>query len=100
MHLDLHNARLLSRGLLLQVALLSLASNKLTGTVPVEIGLLVEAGMTELDLLSLNLTGVIPESICYLRSSNCSEANPGWGYSLAFDCSETLCGCDCNCSVV
>ena len=92
---------------------LILSANALTGPIPEEIGSLPDleelwlqenalsgALPASLPLLASNatllvfniggnplLTGEVPEEICTLDAG-----------SLSFDCSESLCGCDCACA--
>lgn len=64
---------------------LSLAQNELMmGTVPTELAAIPT--LQTLDLTGLDfVTGVIPEGLCEVEG-------------LMFDCSESLCGCDCACA--
>jgi len=76
-------------GLLSSLFFLWLQGNQLSGAVPQELFALAEGGL----LADLNVTGnpllsgVIPESICFLNMS------------FDFDCTPFLCGCDCACGV-
>jgi Leucine-rich repeat (LRR) protein len=58
--------------------------NLLTGSLPFELTRLA-GNMTELNLEhNVHLSGIIPEDLCFIET-------------LRFNCSSTLCGCDCGC---
>ena len=62
----------------------------LTGTIPIELGALVSNhSLHELSLSDNSLKGTIPSDICALQSLPSRY--------LDFDCSSTLCGCNCTC---
>lgn len=64
----------------------------LSGTIPVELEMLVDLGLFDVKLFNTSLTGVVPGAFCHLGTPNCTDCR------LEFDCSITLCGCDCACS--
>jgi hypothetical protein len=72
----------------------------LTGSIPSELSLL--SSLRYLDLRnSSGLSGTIPNELCYLQNASCSFVDwwgATWNCTLEFDCTETLCGCDCPCA--
>ncbi|CAB9510196.1 LRR receptor-like serine threonine-protein kinase [Seminavis robusta] len=79
-------------GLLSELISLSLADNELSGKLPTEVGTLVAskepgASFENLNISGNGFSGTIPLDVC-LAGSN----------ALSFDCSDSLCGCDCSCS--
>jgi hypothetical protein len=104
---------------------LDIAGNSLSGTIPSSFGQLAHLAWLDLSYLAMltgpipselalmtslryfdltgsgGLSGIIPTDLCYLQnSSSCFFLDWfGVNYSchLAFDCSDTLCGCDCPC---
>jgi hypothetical protein len=75
----------------------------LTGSIPSELALLTS--LKHLDLHgSGGLSGTIPDVLCYLQNSSCTFYDREVVFyeelipcTLDFDCSDTLCGCDCPC---
>ena len=94
-----------SLGLLTHLKIFRVDNNRLEGSIPMEIQSLASRG----SLVSLNLTGntfsgmINNAELCDMGSL----ANRSWfrhtgdlsyfDCSLDFDCSDTLCGCDCSC---
>lgn len=73
-------------------------NNSLTGTIPTEIGQLMSRGLFDFQVQdNLGIVGTIPSDLCGLNNETCTTF---WGApcTLGFECSETLCGCDCSCS--
>lgn len=70
---------------------LQLSHNSFTGSIPSEMW----TGPRQWRILSLGgnpeLTGTIPDSLCYQAGNNTLE--------LEFDCTGHLCGCNCSCLV-
>lgn len=88
-------------GLLTQTKHLSLNSNDFAGSIPSQLWQLIE--LKQLDLSGLaQLSGTVPEFLCYLQTNISCYSDPYFETttecSLAFDCSEVLCGCHCECS--
>ncbi|CAB9521020.1 Leucine Rich Repeat [Seminavis robusta] len=82
---------------------LTFANNSLSGTVPQELSRLQH----HLHTLTLEgnplLTGTIPHGVCNMNGTcighvigQCDSVYQG-PFGLFFDCTETLCGCDCPC---
>jgi hypothetical protein len=75
----------------INATVLNLADNDLRGGIPQEVANLplVTNGLLQLLNISSNvqLTGTIPEPLC-----NVSE-----GFSFLYDCTDSLCGCECSC---
>ncbi|CAB9504112.1 leucine rich repeat [Seminavis robusta] len=46
---------------------------------------------------SPGLVGSIPEKLCFLQNSSCSFGEDDDQCYIDFDCSNLLCGCDCEC---
>lgn len=111
-------------GCLVLLQELSFLGNDLTGTIPLQIGGLQSLELLDLanntfsgvvpeELSSLSkslysvrlegnwlLSGIIPEDLCHVEGT-CSESalNPCEAdRGLTFDCSTTLCGCNCTCT--
>jgi Leucine-rich repeat (LRR) protein len=90
-----------SLGHLTHMAWLDLSDlTMLTGSIPSELALLTSLRFFNLSGSS-GLSGSIPFDFCHLQDSlSCSFINWfGQNYScyLDFDCTDTLCGCDCPC---
>lgn len=83
------------------LTLLSLGDNDLSGEIPGELSTLV-ANET---LISIHVTGnpllsgEIPQEMCEVGLGIENFICPGWLRicGVAFDCSDSLCGCDCPC---
>jgi hypothetical protein len=73
----------------------------LTGSIPSELALLTSLGHVNLSR-SRGLFGSIPFDLCYLQNSSSCTFIDWYGQNiscnLGFDCTDTLCGCDCPCS--
>ena len=64
------------------LTMLSVNDNYLTGTLPKKLN----RTFVLINLFNTQISGVIPESIC-------------WSPQLFHECNELLCGCSCNCTV-
>lgn len=63
------------------------ADTDLSGSIPDEFGFLASSGsLLEVFLTNTDISGTLPEGLCNLQQE-----------FLRFDCSESLCGCDCIC---
>ena len=65
-----------------------LDDNKLTGTLPTELGKLKKLKSLELD--TNQFTGSVPLEVCSLKENELLE-------TLAVECDEVMCTCDCDC---
>lgn len=91
-------------GLLTDLKELHLPYNALTGTIPLEMSTLVAYYNLSSFHVEGNplLGGVLAHGLCMLQNSSCTyvDALMPWksnNCSLDFDCSNRLCGCDCEC---
>ena len=77
--------------------LIDLSSNKLSGTIPDELGQLVSSPLSELVLSKNQLSGTVPDGLCTIphHTTGCHRR---FKCALSFDCSDKLCGCDCSCN--
>lgn len=99
-------------GLLTSLIELDLSNSSLTGTISNELGALVNSSsLLYLDISGTAISGTIPEGLCALNAHNgtCSYEREFLAVllwdpvitrecALIFDCSATLCGCNCDCS--
>jgi Leucine-rich repeat (LRR) protein len=72
-------------GLLENLSHFVMDTNQLTGEIPEE--LMNLPLMEQLDVTNNKLSGVVPEGLCAAYDSSV----------FRFDCSASLCGCDCDC---
>lgn len=88
-------------GRLTSLGRLSIGNNSLTGTIPATLAHLQES-LYHLDVQHNDgLSGTFPESLCTI-SGTCISHNLrpqcAPGTHVAFDCTDSFCGCDCSCS--
>ena len=91
------------KGQNLEFVRFSVSNNSLTGSVPSELGLLASNGILVDFNISGNpgMTGVLPEELCSLQNDTSCEykvLSDFYPCLFNFDCTETLCGCQCECS--
>jgi hypothetical protein len=78
-------------GALFALTTLALSSNQLTATLPTELGLLSNLDSSYPILLGNNsLSGVVPGELCQLKRANAFE--------LRIDCDDVECNCSCSCA--
>lgn len=90
-------------GLLTNLGRLSLRQNQFSGALPTELSLLAgSAGsLYELDVSDNTLSGKVADGLCWVgANATCPSFPylPAYECSFHFDCSASLCGCDCPCS--
>lgn len=64
------------------LGVINVENNRLSGALPSEVGLL--STLFALHLGNTTITGSVPSGVCSVQD-------------LIFDCSDTLCGCACDC---
>ena len=72
-------------GQLVAIEKMWLYSTEISGDVPTELGRLFNLDV--LNIQDTNIIGTVPESLCDIET-------------FLFDCSEQLCGCECQCRSV
>ncbi|CAB9511152.1 Leucine Rich Repeat [Seminavis robusta] len=82
--------------------LVSLQNNQLTGTLPAEFDPRSSGPQGALNIVGNNLTGSIPEGLCFLMSPSCNWSSPSMEGSFPchfnYDCEELVCSCEtCTC---
>jgi hypothetical protein len=104
-------------GGLTNLGALDFSGTSLSGTIPSELGRLAaiialqDAPLLEgsipsefTSLVGLNilgshgLTGTLPKGLCHLQNATSCNHLIGIDCILEFDCSDTLCGCNCTCA--
>ena len=89
-------------GTLSSLVAVHLDATSLTGTIPVQIGDLSSYSLSDFNIeQSTGLFGTAPSQLCELNKP-CFylpfDKQESEQCSFAFDCSDTLCGCDCLCN--
>lgn len=86
----------------LDLRYLDLSYNRLSGIFPSQLGIVPGLGSFALGNNS-DLAGTIPGQLCPLLAPNCQYLNANdkiRSCALGFDCSDSLCGCNCECHSV
>jgi len=87
-------------GIMTSLVHLWLLDNFLTGQLPVELNFLAKYGDLELLMLNGNeITGTVPDGMCYLKEGLQFECDQNTTQSLSSS-SSSLCGCHCACESI